>query len=185
MSIPFPSPVTTDRLLIRTPRPEDAQALNGAALETWDQLKQWMPWATSLPSLEDSRDTCCRMATNTQEGRDYALFCFDRATGEFVLATGTHPRNPNVPSYEIGYWCRASYQGKGYVTEAVQALTQTCFEVMGARRIEIRCDARNEPSRAVAERCGYRLEGTFTNDCRDTAGLLRSTLIFAQTRNDP
>jgi RimJ/RimL family protein N-acetyltransferase len=181
----FPSPLETERLIIRTPCPDDAPALNEAIQETWDALHRWMIWASTPQDLEFSKGVCERMQQSSLEGRDYPLFCFERSTGDFVLSTGCHPRKMDIPSFEIGYWCRQSMQGKAYVTEAVRAISEAAFEVMGARRIEIRCDKENHASYAVAERCGYVREGELKNDCRDTSGALRTTLIFALTRDDP
>ena len=84
-----------------------------------------------------------------------------------------------MPKFEIGYWCRASCQGKGYVTEATRAVTYVGFEWMKANRIEIRCDRKNIRSSRVAERVGYRLEAEFRNECVDPQGNLRDTLVYA------
>jgi ribosomal-protein-serine acetyltransferase len=86
-----------------------------------------------------------------------------------------------VPRFEIGYWCRSSETGKGYVTEVVQALSKVAFEHLGAARVEIRCDDSNLRSAAVAERCGYTLEGVLKNHERNPKGDLCSTRIYALT----
>ncbi len=177
-------PLVTSRLLIRAPLVSDAEALNLAVLETFDQLHRWMPWAVTPPTLEESQEVCERMSFQVFDDKDLALFCFERATGEFVMSSGLHPLDLTVPSFMIGYWCRASRQRQGFATEAVQAITAYGLEIRGARRIEIRCDTENHASRAVAERCGYRLEGERKHDSRNPGGALRSTLVFAVTRGD-
>ena len=87
-----------------------------------------------------------------------------------------------MPRFEIGYWCRTSYAGKGYITEAVNAITAFAFDVLGARRVEIRCDALNLRSRRVAERCGFPLEATLRQFDRSVDGELRDELVFAKLR---
>ena len=47
----------------------------------------------------------------------------------------------------------------GYMTEAVQLIEKQSFEA-GLNRIYIRCETENIPSCRVAERTGYKLEGT-------------------------
>jgi len=184
MPQPFPTPLLTERLEIRRPVPEDAAALTAAIAETFDHLRLWMPWAQEPQTFEQSQSVIERMIAKWLPEQDYALFCFERESGAFVLAGGLHLVESSVPSFHIGYWCRKAYQGKGYVTEAVHAIRDAGFETVGARRIEIRCDARNVASQAVAERCGFRLEGTFQNDCRDQDGRLQSTMFYALTRDD-
>jgi len=56
--------------------------------------------------------------------------------------------------------------------------------VLGAQRVEIRCDVKNVRSAAVARRAGYTLEGTFHHDARDHYDQLRNTYIFAKTKNE-
>jgi len=184
MADPFPTPLQTERLILRAPEFSDAPALTAAIDETFDQLRIWMPWAKSRKTLEDSGEVIDRMLKQWLPEQNYVLFGFDRETGEFVLASGLHPLNLEVPSFHIGYWCRTSHQGKGYVTEAVRAIRDAGFETVGAKRIEIRCDARNKASQAVAERAGFPLETVHRNDFRDNEGKLRSTHVYVLTRDD-
>ena len=53
------------------------------------------------------------------------------------------------------------------------------FVTLGARRVELRIDARNHPSIAVAERLGFELEGILRRDVRDHHGVLRDTRVYA------
>jgi RimJ/RimL family protein N-acetyltransferase len=70
--------------------------------------------------------------------------------------------------------------GQGFVTEAVNGITAFTFKHLHANRVEIRCDAQNIRSSAVAKRCGYLLEGILRHDSLDVDGQLRSTLIYSK-----
>jgi RimJ/RimL family protein N-acetyltransferase len=108
-----------------------------------------------------------------------------KGTGTIIGGTGLHRIEWSVPKFEIGYWVRTGYGGQGFITEAVNGLTQFAFDTLGARRIEIRCDVRNVRSANVARRAGYPLEATFRHDARDHInGKLRDTYIFAKVRPD-
>lgn len=65
------------------------------------------------------------------------------------------------------------------MSAAVRLLTTYAFEGLEARRVEVRCDARNTRSARVAERQGYVLEGRLRHDMRDPAGEPRDTLVYA------
>jgi RimJ/RimL family protein N-acetyltransferase len=174
-----PPRIETERLILRVPSVFDAPAANAAQRESFADLQRWMKWATTPISLEETT-TYARMASEVfGSGEDFALWAFLKGADEFVLACGLHHCDWEVPKFEIGYWCRTSYQGHGYVTEAVRALTRVGFEQLGANRLEIRCDERNSRSRRVAERAGYRLEAKLKNDSRAPDGALRNTLIYA------
>ncbi len=174
-----PPRIETERLVLRVPSIFDAPAVNAAQRESFGELQRWMKWAGSPITLEETI-AHARLASEVfGSGEDFALWGFLKGADEFVLACGLHHCDWEVPKFEIGYWCRVSYQGHGYVTEAVRALTRVGFEQLGANRIEIKCDARNSRSRRVAERSGYRLEAELKNDSRAPDGTLRNTLIYA------
>ena len=99
-------------------------------------------------------------------------------------SSGLHNIDWAVPRFEIGYWIRTSLSGQGYITEAVNAITDFAFDVLGAQRLEIRCDARNERSAAVARRAGYTLEVRMRCQARGVDGSLRDTLVFVKLRED-
>ena len=80
--------------------------------------------------------------------------------GRFLGACGLRPLDWGLRQFEIGYWLRASAQGRGCMTEAVRLVSGLALSVLGASRIQIRAAAANARSRAVALRAGYRLEGT-------------------------
>jgi RimJ/RimL family protein N-acetyltransferase len=71
-----------------------------------------------------------------------------------------------VPKFEIGYWARTSQTGHGYITEAVNGVVRLAIDTLGANRLEIRCDTKNDRSAAVAKRVGFVLEGTLRCDTR-------------------
>ena len=88
----------------------------------------------------------------------------------------------SVPRFEIGYWRRSGEQGRGVVSEAVRALARFAFDQLGARRVEIRMSSDNARSRAVAERCGFTLEGVLRQDSLDVRGRPRDTVVYARVR---
>lgn len=99
----------------------------------------------------------------------------------YVGGSGLHSIDWTVPKFEIGYWCRKQFQGRGFMTEAVLAITQFAIGTLSAKRIVSLPDARNKPSRAVAERAGYKLEGVMANERIAPDGTLCNTCIYAMT----
>ncbi|MES2705269.1 MAG: GNAT family protein [Verrucomicrobiota bacterium] len=63
---------------------------------------------------------------------------------------------------ELGnIWYAPSVQRTKVNTEANFLLLRHCFETLGYRRMEWKCNALNAPSRQAALRLGYRFEGIF------------------------
>jgi len=177
-------PRETERLILRTPLATDATAIQEAIEESFAELHIWMDWAATQQSLEVTRTVLKQHQANYEAADDFAISAFLKDTGRFVLSAGLHPRNWKVPSFEIGYWCRTSLQGNGYVTEVVKELTTAAFRDMAAGRVEIRCDSRNRRSRRVAERAGYRLEAILRSDDRANDGSMRDTTVYVLLAED-
>jgi ribosomal-protein-serine acetyltransferase len=81
---------------------------------------------------------------------------------------------------EIGYWIRSSCAGKGFMTEAINALTQYAFKQLGMKRIAITCDINNERSKKIPEQLGYSLEGILKSNRLKVTGEISHTLVFAR-----
>lgn len=52
-----------------------------------------------------------------------------------------------------------SFQGKGYGTESLSAMTRFCFENTELQRLQAEVDVRNISSGRMFEKCGYKREG--------------------------
>lgn len=180
----FPHSFETERLWIRLPLPGDGDLVNEAIHESLDQLQPWMPWAQNPPTKEESeanvrKDYCSFLARH-----DLRFHLFEKETKLFVGSSGLHNIDWSVPKFEIGYWCRTRFVGKGYITESVRGLTVFAFEILKANRVEICCDRENTRSRKIAERLGYRLEGIFRNYRLTVDNRLEDTCVYSMTPDE-
>lgn len=175
-----PEEIRTERLVLRAPHPDHAVEINAAVRESIEELRPWMPWASSTPTLEESRahQVSARTAFLAREDLPLILFRGDRIVG----GSGLHRIDWTVPKFETGYWVRSSEARQGYVTEAVAAIAELAFEVLGARRLEIRASTLNRRSLAVPMRLGFTLEGVLRQDARHMDGSLRDTAVYAKVR---
>ncbi len=180
----IPEAFETERLLIRVPRPGDGPALNAAILETFEDLRPWMPWAQERPTVEKSEENSRKAYSSFLIRDDITLRLIHKESGLFLGSSGLHPRDWAVPKFEIGYWCRKRFERQGYMTEAVSGILRFGFETMGARRIEVRCDSINQRSIRVVERVGMKREGELRHDCVGMDGTIRNMTIFALTDVD-
>ena len=186
LSVAIPAQIDTGRLLLRQPQPGDGWALCEAVGASIDELRLWMPWAQDEPSAADSEANVGRMQANFERREDLAYFIFERgpggSAGALVGGTGLHRIEWTVPRFEIGYWRRSDRAGRGFVTEAVRALSRMAFDALAAQRVEIRMDDRNLASARVAERAGFRFEGLLRRDTRGIQGEVRDTRVYSRVR---
>jgi ribosomal-protein-serine acetyltransferase len=176
----FPDHFDTDRLLLRAPRMGDGETINAAIRESFEKLHQWMDWARRIPSIAESETHAREAAARFRSREELSWWLFSKSDGMFVGASGLHSIEWSVPRFEVGYWLRTSMEGQGYMTEAVTGIVQFAMNTLHAERLEIRCDALNRQSAAVAERAGFMLEAQLRHHRRNRNGELADTLIFAQ-----
>lgn len=179
----IPTEFYTERLLIRMPLPGDGKKVYPSIAASINELRPWLPFAqeeqSEIKTEISVREAHARFLTR----EDLRLHLFLKETGEFIGASGLHNPNWEIPKFEIGYWIDTRFSGKGYMTEAVQGITEFAFTKLRAKRLEIRCDTRNKKSIAIAEKLGFLLEGTLRNDDLSADGTqLRDTHIFAKLK---
>lgn len=181
LMVELPAELLTARLRLAPPAPGDGLMVNRAIVESFPELNRWMDWAATVPSIIESERFVRDSAARYLRRDDLPMFIRKRDTGEFVGASGMHRIDWNVPRFEIGYWCRTSLVGQGYVSEAVVALTRFAFEHLKAARVEIRTDVNNDRSWRIAQRLGFTLEAIMRRDTRTAHGALRDTRLYAMT----
>ncbi len=183
--IPLFDELRGERVVVRPYGLEDAPALYEAVAESRDHLRPWLPFADEHQSVEESRDVISRFMAQWLLREDMTVALLDATTGRFIGGSGLHPCDWDARVFEIGYWTRASEQGRGYISEAVRLLTDFAFDQLSANRVFIRCNARNTRSAAVAERLGFVREALLRNEMRAADGALRDTLVYALIPSDP
>jgi ribosomal-protein-serine acetyltransferase len=177
----IPERLETANLTLVATRAGMGPVVHDGLVQSINELKRWMPWARVDQVLEQT-ETHCREEQARWHARQEIDFCFfGRADGAFVGKGGLHHIDWDVPKFEVGYWIRSSYVGRGLATEATGALVALARDHLGARRIELTCDARNVPSRRVAEKTGFTLEGILRHARRDNAGELADKCMYAIT----
>ncbi len=182
--IDVPERIATERLVLRAPRRGDGQRVNDAIRVSHAALAPWMPWAGTMPTVDESEVHCRRQQARFILREDLVMLMFERNAdgdeGELVGGSGLHRIDWSLRRFEIGYWRKAGCEGRGYVTEAVRALSRMAFDSLAARRVEIRMDDNNVKSWQVAERAGFTLEAILRFDAATPQGEPRSTRVYAR-----
>jgi RimJ/RimL family protein N-acetyltransferase len=184
--IEVPERIETERLILRAPHRGDGPLVNDAVRASLAELAPWMPWAGTMPSVDESEAHCRRQQARFILREDFVLLIFmrraDGGEGELVGGTGLHRIDWALRRFEIGYWRKTGCAGQGLLTEAVRAVARLAFDALGARRVEIRMDDNNAPSWRLAERAGFTLEAILRFDATTPQGEPRSTRVYARVR---
>ncbi|MHB9032005.1 MAG: GNAT family N-acetyltransferase [Anaerolineae bacterium] len=137
----------TDRLLIRTYRPDDWQALHAMItryqanpLSRYDQ-----PWPTdpaAYPAI-----------AATLAGYDGMLVVCLKDSGEYIGHVTFTPGEKGV--FELGYIFDERFHGRGYASEACRAVISRAFSELHACKVTAGTALANTPSLHLLARLGF------------------------------
>jgi RimJ/RimL family protein N-acetyltransferase len=99
------------------------------------------------------------------------LMMFDRSGGRIVGSIGLFHADWGVRSAEIGYGVRGDARGQGYATEALAAVSHWALTDGGLQRAWLTANVDNVASVRVAEKAGFRREGTLRRAALEADGL--------------
>lgn len=181
--IDFPDEFFTERLMIRMPKPGDGKVVSEAVNASIDALTPWMKWVQAQQTEYDTEVEIREAHIKFLRREDLRLLVFLKDSGQFIASSSLHNIDWDVRKFEIGYWIDTRHSGKGYMIEAVQGICDFAFNQLNARRLEIRCDTKNNKSKVIPERLKFNLEGISKNEDLSADGNeLRDTYIFAKIK---
>ncbi len=147
--------IRTRRLFLRPAWTEDARALC-AAIAEWDIVKNLAsaPWPYAMSDAESFLGM--RMAKPA--GPQFIIF--ERTEGEArLVGTMGIDRRDDADEAELGYWIAREAWGRGYATEAGQAILRLAFDGLRLPSVEAGHFVDNPASGAVLRKLGFRATG--------------------------
>lgn len=109
-----------------------------------------------------------------------------RQTGEVVgrIKLQSDMRRFHVNSLSVGYELRRDQWGRGYMTEALEAMVTYAFEKKGVDVLAVSHYADNHRSQRVIEKCGFKLEGVVPWACKRFDGKICDDVCYSILRQD-
>ncbi|MBK8456414.1 MAG: GNAT family N-acetyltransferase [Phyllobacteriaceae bacterium] len=150
-----PARIATARLVLRPPCAGDVPAL--ARLADDRRIADMLSTMPHPYGEEEARTFVARAAAKA--GQVFAISA--GADNALIGAVGLSPKDGGV---EIGYWIGRPHWGRGYATEAAQALVDHAFVAHGLATLEAECQTRNAASRRVLHKCGFQYAGQGMRD---------------------
>jgi len=113
------------------------------------------PWT----GMEQAAEAIARIRAACADGSEARFGIELLATGELIGNVGLHHFFAASRRCELGYAIGSAHWGRGYVSEALEAVVRHGFEALDLNRIEADIDPRNGASARVLEKLGFRKEG--------------------------
>jgi ribosomal-protein-alanine N-acetyltransferase len=180
--------IVTERLVLRPPRTNDVPEIRRALRVNAAHLRPWSvaPGPGEDPaSLASVSRALLQHRREWKRGQTFVLIITPRNDDRLIIgriALGGVLRGAFQNAY-LGYWIDQQHQGRGLMTEAVQATTSFAFGALGLHRVQAAVMPHNDPSLRVLEKVGYRREG-IAERYLCIAGRWEDHVLFAVTAEE-
>lgn len=154
-----PKTFETTRLLIRQPRASDAPALFKQYMQD-AEVTRYLTWQPHK-DISETQAFLAYCKGCWEEKLSFPWVIKEKFSGELIGSIHMHPRGFKVA---LGYVLAKAYWGKGYMTEATQAMLDWTMAQPQIFRVWAVCDADNPASARVMEKIGMTFEGRMRRD---------------------
>lgn len=164
----WPITLHGEQIELRPPKFSDKSQWNRVRAENREWLAPWEATLPQTPSGAPASEFLTRRPSfysmvralnhEARAGRSYSFMIWHERNlvGQITMGGVIYGA---LRGAHIGYWIDKNYAGRGFTTDAVNAVTRFGFEALGLHRIEINIRPENAASIRVAEKAGYAFEG--------------------------
>jgi len=177
--------IATTRLILRPPQIRDFEPWSKLRRTSQAYLTPWEPaWSADHLTSRSFRNRVTWAERSIRQGDAYPLFLIRQADRTLVGGiTLSNVRREPAQSGAFGYWVGQGFARQGYMTEALDALKDYAFSILGLSRLEAACLPDNAASRKLLERCGFKYEGV-AQAYLQINGRWRNHVLYAALRAD-
>ena len=148
--------IQTERLMLRRFTVDDAEPM----FRNWasdPEVTRFLTW--QVHSDVEAPRGLLEMWVAEYEKPDYYQWAIVYG-GEAIGAIAIVSMDDRIEKCEVGYCIGKAFWGRGIMPEALKAVLDYMFDVVGMNRVEARHDANNPNSGTVMKKCGMKYEGT-------------------------
>ena len=150
--------IETNRLIIRTFRDDDADALY--RIKTDPQVKEFCPDFLDVDAKREDMSSYIRefhRIEDTCDNDTWRCYAIENKETGVVMGVLTFSKQQMLHEYELGWMMIGEYTGKGYASEAAEAFAEDFCRTHKVDYLIVVMDVDNPASRRTAEKSGFRL----------------------------
>jgi ribosomal-protein-alanine N-acetyltransferase len=179
--------LTTERLVLRVPTPDDAEAMCRYVNENRNHLSPWDPARSDEYFTVDYwRHELDRVVDEVREGTRLQFMLLSRKnSGGPIQGQCTYSnivRGPFQAAY-LGYALARRVEGQGLMEEALRATIDYCFRVLNLHRIMANYTPGNARSARLLKKLGFAPEG-YARDYLRIAGEWQDHVLTTLINDD-
>lgn len=172
--VPAPAAVSVP---LRIPFPFPELLGHGLRLRSWDpdseadvdawqrgcadpEFRRWNTPIMSITDADSARESLRSKAAQAADGISASYRVTDVDTGTTLGHIGVNAIHPDLRQARVGYWVLPEARGRGVATRALALASHWAHTELGLHRLELDHALGHDASCRIAERCGFRYEGT-------------------------
>jgi RimJ/RimL family protein N-acetyltransferase len=136
---------------------DDVPAIAAACADA--EIARWLDLIPQPYTDRDAREYVASSRQGWQHGESSNFAVRDAERDDVLGAIGIRWIDRRNGVGEAGYWVAPAARGRGVATRALCLVARWALTDVAARRLQLRADELNEPSKRVAENAGFRREG--------------------------
>jgi RimJ/RimL family protein N-acetyltransferase len=181
-----PVAIETAHLTLRALRPGDARAVTSLWAGNVDDFRDSFPHAVDqIVGRDDASGYVAARRADWDACIGFWFGMWERGPDCLVGQLHVKRLDWEVGRAELAYLVDAGSQGRGFASEAVRRIARTCFDDLALHKLYLRTIVGNEPSEAVARRCGFTLEGTLRGEFLAAGSARVDVRYFGLLATDP
>ena len=170
---------------IRLLKNSDINAYYAMVTKNKKRLEDFFTGTTSkTKSFEDTKVFLAEMLDRTSRKEYFPYIIEDTKTNTIVGFLDLKNIDWKIPKTEMGLYIDKDYANKGISTKAFILFCDYCFETYGFRKLFLRTHSENYSARKIAEKAGFKIEGTIRCDYKTTSGELVDLIYYGKLNDD-
>lgn len=161
--------IETPRLLLRRFKLEDAEDM----FENWasdPEVTRFLTWPVHSDA-DVTRELLKDWISRYEDGGFFNWAMEYKENGKVIGNISVVRLNENTEAADMGYCMSRTFWGQGLMPEALKAVMEYLFDVVGLNRIAACHDANNPKSGRVMEKAGMKPEGTLRAAGKNNLGI--------------
>jgi ribosomal-protein-alanine N-acetyltransferase len=151
----------TGRLIIQAPVLSDYEDWQAVRASNQDFLKPFEPeWPQDCLTQDFFDRRLKRQHKDREQGRGAYFFLKTKETSKIIGGLNLNNIHMGAACHaSLGYWLDKNQQGRGYMREAIQKITEYSFDTLGLKRLNAACLPDNDRSIKMLLKLGFEEEG--------------------------
>jgi len=135
-------------------------------------------------TLEDTKAFLAEIAERTAGKKYFPYIIIDSGSEKIAGFIDVKNIDWQIPKAELGCYVDFATANKGLSTKALNIVIDHLFNELAFRKLFLRTHESNIAARTLAEKCGFRIEGTIRQDYKTTSGEIIDLLYYGRLNDD-